>query len=92
MKVGSLAEAEIAVRPKEGLWVPRTAVISLGRTRVVWLKDGAVYRAHAVQTGAQTTDQIQISGGLSAQDSVAVNAQYLSDSDTFIKTEDHEAQ
>lgn len=92
MKVGSLAEAEIAVHPKEGLWVPRTAVISLGRTSVVWLKDGAVYRAHAVQTGAQTTDQIQISGGLSAQDSVAVNAQYLSDSDSFIKTEDHEVQ
>jgi Cu(I)/Ag(I) efflux system membrane fusion protein len=91
MKVGSLAEAEIAVRPKEGLWVPRTAVISLGGTSVVWLKDGAVYRAHAVQTGAQTADQIQISRGLSAEDSVAVNAQYLSDSDSFIKT-DHEVQ
>lgn len=92
MKVGSLAEAEIAVNPREGLWLPRTAVISLGQTCVVWLKDGAVYRAHAVQTGAQTTDRIQISRGLSAQDSVAVNAQYLSDSDSFIKTEDHDVQ
>jgi len=90
MKVGSLVQAEIITGPESGLWLPRMAVISLGQTSIVWLKDGSVYRAHAVQTGTQNGEQVQILRGLTAQDSVAQNAQYLSDSDSFIKTADHE--
>lgn len=90
MKVGSLIQAEIITGSESGLWMPRTAAISLGQTHIVWLKDGTVYRAHAVQTGRQNGEQVQIVGGLTAQDSVAENAQYLSDSDSFIKTENHD--
>lgn len=90
MKVGSLVQAKIATGTRTGLWLPRTAVISLGQTHIVWLKDGAVYRAHAVQTGTQNGAQVQIVRGLTAQDNVAQNAQYLADSDSFIKTQDHD--
>ncbi|PTQ99734.1 Cu(I)/Ag(I) efflux system membrane fusion protein [Mucilaginibacter yixingensis] len=90
MKVGSLVRAEIAAGSKAGLWLPRTAVISLGQSHIVWLKDGRIYRAHVVQTGTQNGEQVQVLSGLTAQDSVAQNAQYLADSDSFIKTEDHE--
>lgn len=90
MKVGSLVQAEIASGAKTGLWLPRMAVISLGQASMVWLKDGAIYRARAVKTGAGNGNQLQIISGLTAQDSVAQNAQYLSDSDSFIKTESHE--
>lgn len=90
MKVGSFVRGDIITGSKPGLWLPRTAVISLGQTRMVWLKDGATYRAHAIQTGIQTTGQVQVIGGLSQQDSVALNAQYLSDSDSFIKVQGHE--
>ncbi|HWZ35559.1 MAG TPA: efflux RND transporter periplasmic adaptor subunit, partial [Mucilaginibacter sp.] len=90
MKVGSLVRGDIIADSRPGLWLPRTAVIALGQTNIVWLKSGAAYQAHAVQTGTQTTRQIQIIGGLSKLDSVAANAQYLSDSDSFIKVQGHE--
>lgn len=90
MKVGSLVHGTIATGTRSGLWLPRTAVISLGQTNLVWLKDGSSYRAHAVQTGVQNGAQVQIISGLTAQDSVAENAQYLADSDSFIKTQEHD--
>lgn len=90
MKVGSLARGDIIAGYRAGQWLPRTAVMSLGQTRLVWLKEGAAFHAHAVQTGVQTAEQIQIISGLNKKDSVAVNAQYLSDSDSFIKVQSHE--
>jgi len=90
MKAGSLVQGKIIAGSRSGLWLPRTAVISLGQSSMVWRKDGAVYKAYAVQTGAKTATQIQIVSGLSVKDSVAFNAQYLSDSDSFIKVQGHE--
>jgi membrane fusion protein, copper/silver efflux system len=90
MKVGSLLHASIATGSRTGLWLPRTAVIGLGQTKIAWLKKGNAYRAQQVQTGIQKADEIQITGGLTVADSVAVNGQYLADSEDFIKTKSHE--
>ncbi|MDO3628022.1 efflux RND transporter periplasmic adaptor subunit [Mucilaginibacter sp. BT774] len=90
LKVGGLVKAEIETGSKSGLWIPRTAVVDLGKTRIVWLKAGAAYHAYQVQTGVERSDEIQITKGLTAADSIAVNAQYLSDSESFIKTQGNE--
>ena len=90
MKVGSLVKATIAAASKSGLWLPQTAVTNLGQMHIVWLKEGVAFKAHEVKTGMQTAGEIQVTGGLSAQDNVAANAQYLSDSDSFIQTQDHD--
>lgn len=90
MKVGSLVRGEVIAGSKAGQWLPQTAVVNLGQTRLVWLKEGVAFRARAVKTGIQTAEQIQVISGLNKQDSVAVNAEYLSDSDSFIKVQGHE--
>lgn len=90
LKVGSLVKAEIETRNRSGLWVPRTAIVDLGKTRIVWLKTGEAYHAYQVQTGVENGNEIQITKGLTAADSIAVNAQYLSDSESFIKTQGNE--
>ena len=90
MKVGSLVHGAIATGNRKGLWLPRTAVVSLGQTKIAWLKKGNAYQAHQVQTGIQKADQVQITEGLTQADSVAVNGQYLADSEDFIKTQSHE--
>jgi Cu(I)/Ag(I) efflux system membrane fusion protein len=41
--------------------------------------------AHKIETGISYKDQIQILSGLSSTDSVAGNAQFLIDSESFIK-------
>ncbi|HEY9195164.1 MAG TPA: efflux RND transporter periplasmic adaptor subunit [Mucilaginibacter sp.] len=90
MKVGSLVHAAIAAGNKTGLWLPRTTIVGLGQTKIVWLKKGTAYHAHQVQTGIQTPTEVQITGGLAANDRVAVNGQYLADSEDFIKTQSHD--
>ena len=90
LKVGSLVKAEIETGNENGLWIPRIAVVDLGKTRIVWLKTGAAYHAYEVRTGVENGNEIQITKGLTTTDSIAVNAQYLSDSEGFIKTQRNE--
>jgi Cu(I)/Ag(I) efflux system membrane fusion protein len=90
LKVGSLVKAKIETGNAHGLWVPRTALLDLGRTKIVWLKTGSAYHARQVETGINDGNEIQITKGITNADSVAVNAQYLSDSENFIKTQRNE--
>lgn len=90
LKVGSLVKAEMETGDKRGLWIPRTALVDLGRTKIVWLKTGAAYSAHQVETGINDGNEIQVTKGITIADSIAVNGQYLSDSESFIKTQRNE--
>ncbi|MGY4386547.1 Cu(I)/Ag(I) efflux system membrane fusion protein [Pedobacter sp. UYP24] len=90
LKVNSIVKATIQTGSVSGLWIPRSALIDLGRTQLVWIKDGPVYKAHAVNVGAINGNEIQVTKGLSQMDSIAENAQYLTDSESFLKTQDNE--
>jgi len=90
LKVNSQVKAEVQSGKAKGLWIPRSALVNLGQTQVVWLKKGPAYRAHQVGTGAVDGAEIQITKGLAVTDSLASNAQYLTDSESFIKIQGHE--
>ena len=74
LKVNSVIKATIQTGVMDGLWVPRSALLDLGQTKIVWLKEGPLYHAHQVNTGAIIGNEIQIKSGLSAADSLASNA------------------
>jgi len=88
LPVGSQVKATIAGDVIFADWLPREAVLSLGLNQVVFKKVNGGFKAHAVQTGLVYHDHIQVLSGLSKSDSVASNAQYLEDSEGFIKTND----
>ncbi|WP_299515715.1 HlyD family efflux transporter periplasmic adaptor subunit [Mucilaginibacter sp.] len=90
LKVNSLVRAFIQTGSAKGLWIPRSALLDLGRTKVVWLKKGNLYKAHEVNTGITNRMEVQITKGLSITDSLASDAQYLTDSESFIKTSGNE--
>lgn len=83
--IGSQVRATIFGNTREAFWLPKNAVLSLGLDRIVFLKSGAGFRAHKINTGIVHKNHIQVLSGLSASDSVAVNAQYLMDSESFIR-------
>jgi Cu(I)/Ag(I) efflux system membrane fusion protein len=85
LPVGSQVKAVLSVHTKATDWLPRQAVLSLGLNRVVMLKKGDAFSVHAVRTGIIAHDQIEITDGLSTGDSVATDAQFLMDSESFIK-------
>jgi Cu(I)/Ag(I) efflux system membrane fusion protein len=53
---------------------------------VVLVKQSNGFKVHAVQVGIVAGNEIQILNGLTVEDSVAANAQFLMDSESFIKT------
>jgi Cu(I)/Ag(I) efflux system membrane fusion protein len=86
LHIGHLVTAEINLPVTESLWVPRTAVVDLGNEKIVWIKDRGAFKPKRVSTGVVTNDQIEIASGLASSDEIAANAQYLADSESFIKT------
>jgi Cu(I)/Ag(I) efflux system membrane fusion protein len=90
LKVNSLVKASIQTGSAKGLWIPRSALLDLGRTKVVWLKKGSLYKAHEVIAGTANGNEMQVLKGLSVADSLASDAQYLTDSESFIKTSGNE--
>jgi Cu(I)/Ag(I) efflux system membrane fusion protein len=86
--IGSQVQATIFTDAKDAAWLPSSAVLSLGLNDIVFKKEGAGFRAKKVMTGIKQGDKIQIISGLAASDSVAVNAQFLTESESFIKVKE----
>ena len=85
--IGSQVRATIFASNREAEWLPGDAVLSLGIDKIVFMKKDGGFEAHKVETGISYKDQIQIVSGLSEKDSVAQNAQFLADSESFIKAQ-----
>jgi len=83
--IGSQVTATIFPSPIAGDWLPREAVLSLGTDQVVFVREEGGFKVHKVGTGMVYRDRVQILSGLTAADSVASNAQYLMDSESFIR-------
>jgi len=83
--IGSQVRATVFVAAKEANWIPKDAVLSLGVDKIVFKKIDGGFQAHKVETGLAYKNQIQIVSGLNQTDSVATNAQFLTDSESFIK-------
>lgn len=85
MPVGSQVKAVIFGNRITADWLPKDAVISLGLDKIVFKKLNGVFKAIRVKTGLSYNNKIQIIDGLSPYDEVAANAQFLMDSESFIK-------
>ncbi len=83
--IGSQVKATIFGDTKEAYWLPKEAVLSLGMDKVVFQKTGSGFQAKKISAGITHGKHIQVINGLTAIDSVAVNAQFLMDSESFIK-------
>jgi Cu(I)/Ag(I) efflux system membrane fusion protein len=88
LPIGSQVKATIRAATGTGAWLPRQAVLSLGLHHIVLKKETGFFQVSAVETGLITDSLIQINGGLDPQDSVAANAQFLMDSESFIKVKE----
>ena len=83
--IGSQVRATIFGNTKDAYWLPKEAVLSLGIDKVVFQKSDEGFKAHKIIAGIIHKDHIQVLSGISDTDSVAANAQYLMDSESFIK-------
>ena len=66
-------------------WIPTTARLDLGNKEIVFIKRRGVFRPKEITTSRQSDDWIEVLTGLEAGDSIAYNAQFMVDSESFIK-------
>ncbi len=83
--VGQLVSGRARYTTPHSLWVPREAVIDVGTRSVAFVKQGAVFRPVAVSTGITDNGKTQILEGLQQSDVIAGNAQFMVDSESFIR-------
>ncbi len=86
LPIGLRLEGLVKINPVQGIWLDKKAMISIGKQKVIFKKTEDGYKATAIKTGFEIGDFIQILSGISLKDELAQNAQYLMDSESFIKT------
>ncbi|WPR72757.1 efflux RND transporter periplasmic adaptor subunit [Flavobacterium sp. NG2] len=90
LPVGLRLEGRIETHSIKGIWLPKQALVSVGTKKVAFVKTTKGFQAHSLYTGVEVGGFIQIIDGISTQDEVIQNAQYLMDSEAFIKTTQRE--
>ena len=78
-------EASFASEMKLADWIPSTSVLSLGLDKIVFVKHEGTFEAKKIQIGIANDQMVEIISGLDGNDQIAENAQYLMDSESFIK-------
>jgi membrane fusion protein, copper/silver efflux system len=84
--IGSQVKATIFAGDRSANWLPEEAVLSLGLDKVVFVRSGEAFIARKIETGITNKYLVQVLSGLDKTEAVAANAQYLVDSESFIKT------
>lgn len=84
--IGSQVKATVFAGNRSANWLPEEAVLSLGLDKVVFVRTGETFSARKIETGIINKHLIQVLSGLNKNEAVAANAQYLVDSESFIKT------
>jgi len=84
--IGSLVNASLKIETAESIIVPVTSIVKLGQSDVVFVKsDDNTYKAHMVKTGESNETEVAILYGLNGNESIAMNAQLIVDSESFIR-------
>jgi len=87
LPIGLRLQGKIKTNPIGGTWLHKQAFVSIGNKKIVFVKMNNGFKAKEIKTGIEMGDYVQVINGISVNDSIAQNAQYLIDSESFIKTE-----
>ncbi|MFI5153800.1 MAG: efflux RND transporter periplasmic adaptor subunit [Chitinophagales bacterium] len=85
LPVGSQVKGKIITNIEDYKWLPAESIVSLGSGKLVFLKEDGGFRPRLVITGHTVKNKTQVLKGISGKDTVASNAQFLMDSESFIK-------
>jgi len=87
LPIGSRLQGVVQLNSVKSIWLRKQSLVTIGEKKVVFVKMNNGFKTKAVQTGIEMDDFVQIIKGISVGDTIAQNAQYLIDSESFIKTE-----
>lgn len=84
-KIGSLVNANIQTNEQKGLWIPSSSVLDLGNgNSIVFKKEDTHFRTFKISIGDRINGEVKVLEGLSEKDSIASDAYYMIDSESFV--------
>ncbi|HPH46034.1 MAG TPA: efflux RND transporter periplasmic adaptor subunit [Chryseolinea sp.] len=84
-QIGQLTKATIKTESKKTFWIPKSATLDLGIQKIVFTKRNGSFRPKSIDVGQAAGNWIEVMTGIEVQDSIAYDAQFLMDSEGFIK-------
>jgi Cu(I)/Ag(I) efflux system membrane fusion protein len=84
-RIGQLASASFIKRSNDSMWIPKSSQIDLGTRKIVFVKKEGMFQPVEIATGNQSENLVQVLKGIDAGASIAYNAQFMIDSESFIK-------
>ncbi|TRX35167.1 efflux RND transporter periplasmic adaptor subunit [Flavobacterium sp. ZT3R18] len=87
LPIGLRLQGIVKTNPIKAIWLEKQALVSIGSKKIAFIKMNNGFKAIEIKTGIEMDGFVQIIGGISIKDTIAKNAQYLIDSESFIKTE-----
>lgn len=85
LPIGTRLTGFIQTEKINGIFIRKQSTISLGEKQVVFVKSENGFFAKEIQTANEMKGYVQVLSGLNTADEIAENAQYLTDSESFIK-------
>ena len=85
LKPGTLLTATMQAGSRSALYIPASAAVDLGNTRIVFVKTTGGFRSRKISAGNRSGLMLEVTAGLSPDDEIAENAQFLMDSESFVK-------
>ena len=85
LKPGALLTATVQAGSRSALWIPASAAVDLGKTKIVFVKTAGGFQSRKISAGNRSGLMLEVTTGLSPDDEVAENAQFLMDSESFVK-------
>ncbi|HEX5625829.1 MAG TPA: efflux RND transporter periplasmic adaptor subunit [Saprospiraceae bacterium] len=85
LKPRTFLTANIQAGSRYATWIPESAVIDLGRHKIVFIKTSEGFQSRKISTGLRSGNILEVTKGLSPDDIIAEHAQLLIDSESFVK-------
>ena len=92
LRPGMFAQGNVAANSRQGVVVPKDAVVSDGENEVVYIANGNTVQKKVVQVGIETDTTAEIKSGVSAGDTVIVAGQTGLKDGSKITVKQNEAQ
>ena len=86
LPIGLRLQGMVKTNSTKATWLEKEALVTIGNKKIVFMKMKDGFKAKEIKTGTEINDFIQIIEGISVEDTIAKNAQFLIDSESFIKT------
>ena len=84
-RIGQLATASFTSPSGDSMWIPLSARLDLGTREIVFAKRRGVFRPKEIVTARHSGEWVEVLEGLAVSDSLAYHAQFMVDSESFIK-------